>query len=275
MSTSQSLAGTIGRWEIALVLLAFLFGIETLQTFNYFGQFPKDPRRLKILVAGIWLLELAHTISAFLTVYAITVTFYGQPQHIERPALSLVLMLLFHSVLAAVVPTFFAFRLRILLMRWPIIILCCLLNFLRLLSNLAIAVEFWKNEDLVVIETQLAWLVITATAVGPVVDIITAASLCYSLWHFKQSEFKRTNWMVDKIIVWTVVTWTIFYAIQAKLFSNSLLASLNGRKRLRSNSSGSKQLPNGSSHVIAFDSGAPTRDTVGLILVSFFKPVDD
>ncbi|KAJ7441206.1 hypothetical protein FB451DRAFT_1414686 [Mycena latifolia] len=240
MSTSQSLAGTIGRWEIALVLLAFLFGIETLQTFNYFGQFPKDPRRLKILVAGIWLLELAHTISAFLTVYAITVTFY---------------------VLAAVVPTFFAFRLRILLMRWPIIILCCLLNFLRLLSNLAIAVEFWKNEDLVVIETQLAWLVITATAVGPVVDIITAASLCYSLWHFKQSEFKRTNWMVDKIIVWTVVTWTIFYAIQAKLFSNSLLASLNGRKRLRSNSSGSKQLPNGSSHVIAFDSGAPTRDT--------------
>ncbi|KAJ7479198.1 hypothetical protein FB451DRAFT_1395788 [Mycena latifolia] len=79
MSTSQLLAGTIGRIEIAQVLIALLFGIETLQIFNYFGQFPKDPRRLKILVAGIWLVELAHTISAFLTVYAMTVTFYDQP----------------------------------------------------------------------------------------------------------------------------------------------------------------------------------------------------
>ncbi|KAJ7479197.1 hypothetical protein FB451DRAFT_1451096 [Mycena latifolia] len=307
MSSSSSLPGTLGNIDIGLVLAIFLFGLETLQTFNYYRQFPQDALKLKILVAGIWSLELAHTASTCLAVYSMTVTFYGQPQHIEHPSFSFVLTLFFHSLLSAIVPTFFAFRVRVLLMRWPITILCCFLNLVRLLSNLALLGELWRDEEVVLVETKLAWVVITASAVGPVVDIIIAVSLCYALWRFKNPDFKRTSWLVDTIILWThvgcsatgslprtpgpfldltstthslftalylpallgtlrnvpaKVSWIIFWLIQAKLLSNSLLASLNGRQRLRSRND---LQPNGSSHVVAFEAGVPTGNT-GLVI---------
>ncbi|KAJ7908993.1 hypothetical protein B0H13DRAFT_2330844 [Mycena leptocephala] len=77
--------------------------------------------------------------------------------------------------------------------------------------------------------------------------------------------------MVDTIILWTVETtllttisgalqlilfltrrhdlsWLVFFLIQAKLFSNSMLASLNGRTQFRQTA--------GTSRVVAFDSTA-------------------
>ncbi|KAJ7434669.1 hypothetical protein FB451DRAFT_1571868 [Mycena latifolia] len=303
MSSSSSLPGTLGNIEIGLVLAIFLFGLETLQTFNYYRQFPQDALKLKILVAGIWSLELAHTASTCQAVYSMTVTFYGQPQHIEHPSFSFVLTLFFHSLLSAIVPTFFAFRVRVLLMRWPITILCCFLNLVRLLSNLALLGELWRDEEVVLVETKLAWVVITASAVGPVVDIITAVSLCYALWRFKNPDFKRMSGVLQLVLylarrdrelschsfqsfldltsthslftalylpallgtlrnVPAKVSWIIFWLIQAKLLSNSLLASLNGRQRLRSRND---LQPNGSSHVVAFEAGVPTGNT-GLVI---------
>jgi hypothetical protein len=44
------LDGTLGVIQVGLVLATWLFGIETLQTFNYYREFPKDPIGLKGLV---------------------------------------------------------------------------------------------------------------------------------------------------------------------------------------------------------------------------------
>ncbi|KAJ7479210.1 hypothetical protein FB451DRAFT_1172322 [Mycena latifolia] len=207
MSSSSSLPGTLGNIEIGLVLAIFLFGLETLQTFNYYRQFPQDALKLKILV------------------YSMTVTFYGQPQHIEHPSFSFVLTLFFHSLLSAIVPVRF---------------------------NLALLGELWRDEEVVLVETKLAWVVITASAVGPVVDIITAVSLCYALWRFKNPDFKRMSGVLQLVL----------YLARRDLLSNSLLASLNGRQRLRSRND---LQPNGSSHVIAFKAGVPTGNT-GLVI---------
>lgn len=53
---SDDLDGSIGAIEIGAALGAFLFGIETLQTFNYYRNFPKDSNLLKgtvsLLVEG-------------------------------------------------------------------------------------------------------------------------------------------------------------------------------------------------------------------------------
>lgn len=55
------LDGTLGDIQIALVLATWLFGIGTLQTFNYYREFPKDPKILKGLVR--FLARDSHTIS--------------------------------------------------------------------------------------------------------------------------------------------------------------------------------------------------------------------
>jgi hypothetical protein len=44
------LNGSLGAIEIGAVLGTFLFGIETLQTFNYYRNFRKDSKLLKITV---------------------------------------------------------------------------------------------------------------------------------------------------------------------------------------------------------------------------------
>jgi len=53
------------------------------------------------------------------------------------------------------------------------------------------------------------------------------------------------------------LSWEMFFLIQAKLFSNSMLASLNGRKRFRS--------LDGDSHVIAFSSTGASANTSNVI----------
>ena len=42
--------GTLGATLVGAVMATFLFGIASLQAFNYYRSFPEDTKRLKILV---------------------------------------------------------------------------------------------------------------------------------------------------------------------------------------------------------------------------------
>ncbi|KAJ7342339.1 hypothetical protein DFH08DRAFT_938316 [Mycena albidolilacea] len=118
------------------------------------------------------------------------------------------------------------------------------------------------------IETQqLSWEITFASSIGPAVDMIVA--ICGTV--------KPPISSIDTIILWTLETtllttvsgimqlilfltrghdlsWEMFFLIQAKLFSNSMLASLNGRKRFRS--------LDGDSHVVALSSAGASANTM-------------
>ncbi|KAJ6581987.1 hypothetical protein B0H19DRAFT_1229161 [Mycena capillaripes] len=83
------LDGTLGVMQIGLVVATWLFGIETLQAFNYYRDFSNDRKVIKGLVGGIWLIEVAHTLVSWHTMYILMVTFYGKPQHLLNPPLSM------------------------------------------------------------------------------------------------------------------------------------------------------------------------------------------
>ncbi|KAJ7115663.1 hypothetical protein C8R44DRAFT_739419 [Mycena epipterygia] len=294
-SNLPSLDGTLGDLEIGLVLATFLYGIQTLQTFNYYRQYPEDGVRLKILVAVVWFLELGHTICGCHAVYLLTITFYGQPQHIMiDPPLSLLFMLLFHAGITFAVQTFFAFRVAMLSRRWFTTIVCCVLNLLRLACFLVTFAKLYKRPNLSLLVTEFRWMVIAVLSISPIVDVSIATALVYYLWRARDSHYKQTTRMVDTIIVWTVgermvtllsvfikhrrpnplsilgisyfnavivraVSWAIFYLIQAKLFSNSMLASLNGRRRLRPFDPTHQ---NSGSHSLVFNSVAAATNPV-------------
>ncbi|KAJ7433718.1 hypothetical protein FB451DRAFT_1313347 [Mycena latifolia] len=48
------LDGTYGALEIGSAVATFLFGILTLQAFNYYREFPQDSKLLKITIAATW-----------------------------------------------------------------------------------------------------------------------------------------------------------------------------------------------------------------------------
>lgn len=85
--------------------------------------------------------------------------------------------------------TFFAFRIRALSGRWPITVICCLLNVLALTFSLILVVVFWRGDGFPVLrEKQNLWIVATASCVVPATNILTAISICYYLWKIQNPQ---------------------------------------------------------------------------------------
>ncbi|KAJ7256254.1 hypothetical protein C8J57DRAFT_1721468 [Mycena rebaudengoi] len=251
---SPGLNGNLGPTEIGSVVGAFLFGAMTLQTYHYYRGFQNDSVLLRSTVAVVWLLELAHTVCAWHALYSQTVTFYGQPEYISSPPYSEEMTILFAAILYLIVQTFFANRARVLSKNWYIMAVASALNVLRFIAtmgSLALLLHYRRVSILL----EWRWLVSTALALGLSVDILITLSMCYLLQKLRSSESERTRNIVETLILWSIestiltsgtsimqiilfltrtdLVWTFFFIIQTKLFSNSMLASLNGRQRFR------------------------------------------
>ncbi|KAJ7255759.1 hypothetical protein C8J57DRAFT_1655388 [Mycena rebaudengoi] len=259
-SAIPPLDDTLGTTEIGGAVCTFLFGIVTLQTFHYYGHFPTDSKLLKSAVALLWILELGHTISTWHVIYSVTVTFYGQPQHIKRPPHSLEMVVAFSALIYFIVQVFFAHRIRQLSGRWTITIICWVLAFLRAGCAFGLLGIMLHTKGIEELQEKFKSLMVPALSLGASVDVIIAVSICYCLWTMRTSGVNETRRIVDTLVLWTIesgmatggtsvltiilfvlrsdLTWVAFYLILAKLFSNSFLASLNGRQRFRIPKSG-------------------------------------
>ncbi|KAJ7116033.1 hypothetical protein C8R44DRAFT_793968 [Mycena epipterygia] len=247
-----SLNTNLGAIELGTIFSILLFGIVTLQTFNYYRNYAKDGRPLKTLVFVTWLFELAHSICIIHTVYSLTVTFYGQPEHIEAPPNSLGISLLFSALITELVQMFFANRIRVLSGGHLIIpIICVMMASTHLVSSCAITAISIHLGSLSVIQVRFRWILMIAVIASTISDVLIASSLCYWLWHFRKNGLKQTRRTTDSLIAWCIETTLItsgagiielilflavdslvyqfFYLLQAKLFSNTMLASLNAR----------------------------------------------
>ncbi|KAF7371228.1 Saposin B-type domain-containing protein [Mycena sanguinolenta] len=247
------LDSTLGAVEIGGITSTFLFGIETLQAYHYFNKYPGDS--LFFEVAVVWLLELAHTISTCHVIYAVTVTFYGQLQHLQTPPHSLEMTIFFYGCVLVVVQCFFANRVRVFSGKWLIPVVCWTLTALRVTATFTMMGIEWVHPNVQTIQVKFRWLMTIALSLGMIVDTVITLSMCYCLWQVRHSRFGRTERLINTLLVWTVETgaatcvttamflilflsrndlaWLPFFLVQAKLYSNSLLISLNGRKRLR------------------------------------------
>ncbi|KAJ7782238.1 hypothetical protein DFH07DRAFT_789916 [Mycena maculata] len=250
-----ALDGSIGAIQIGAVVGTFLFGIETLQAYMYFRDHPHDIHWLKAIVAIVWISELGHAISAWHAIYSVTVTFYCQLEHLADPPHSLEMTLLFYAIIFTLVQGFFAHRVRVVSGKWLIPIICWTLTFVRVIADLAIMGIEWRSPTLSVLQLRYKWLLTASLACGMTVDFVVAVAMCYWLQKIRGSAFKQTRRIADSLFVSAVETgvitsvasalelilflvrndyaWFPFYLVQGKLYSNSLLVSLNGRQRLR------------------------------------------
>ncbi|KAJ7029807.1 hypothetical protein C8F04DRAFT_1187318 [Mycena alexandri] len=107
----------------------------------------------------------------------------------------------------------------------------CVLGLLRVVGHMAL-LALLLNYIRVTILLQWRWLVITSLSLDLSMDILITASLCYYFWRIR-SEHARINsddkcgeHTPDDIVFNTNRPWV-------SLFSNAMLASLNGRDRFR------------------------------------------
>ncbi|KAJ7118435.1 hypothetical protein C8R43DRAFT_1036276 [Mycena crocata] len=245
---------TLGFLEIGILLSYALFGLTTAQTYTYYKRFPNDSVILKLLVAFIWLCELGHAISIGHTLYVLTISDYGQPQPMTVPQ-SFFVALIFSGIIGSSVQLFFAHRV-FQISRTPYIpVFCGALSVSRLVGTLVLA-GYAFSVDFTGYLARFGWLLNAVWSISAANDVLIAGTLAFYLYRARFDAQKRTVVLLDKLIAWSIETgaltsavnivilasylrmantylWLALFVITARLFANSLLASLNSRHTIR------------------------------------------
>ncbi|KAI0089212.1 hypothetical protein BDY19DRAFT_131256 [Irpex rosettiformis] len=233
-----------------MVFNIMLFGTMVTQTHTYFTKYKKDKFTLKLFIAVLFVADCLNTAFDVALVYKPIVHMAG-----DQHALLFADWLsstdpIVTSIIAALVQTFFGWRVKVLTGNWFLFIAIGACSFCQLCGGIGVAIaitfipaftDFLKFKAAVII-----WLAFSAAA-----DVLIAVSL---VWYLRQHKtgFSGSDDAIDRIIRLTVQTGLItavcatvdlvvfladdttvhlaFNLLLAKLYTNTLLSSLNTRK---------------------------------------------
>jgi len=248
-------AGNLGAVEIATFFSIFLLGVSVSQGYAYFRRSGGDRWTLKLMVTLLLFLEIFHSFTAAHTIYYDTVTRWNRA---EINSYSLSANVLNESLITVVVQAFFSHRIYRLSGKLPIGIACFGLAILRFIGGIAMAAESLidvrRTPNWVVFISRFNWLVTSALALGGATDVLIAASMLFYLRKLASpSNMKSTTEVLNRLVRYSLQTglftsltsvaviicfqamknlvWFGLYIVLAKIYSNSLLASLNARQR--------------------------------------------
>ncbi|KDR74778.1 hypothetical protein GALMADRAFT_280164 [Galerina marginata CBS 339.88] len=255
-TTQFDVHGTLGALLVGLLISCCLFGIVSVQAYMYYTQFPNDRTPLKIMVMAVWFCELVHCICICQSFYFFTVSRYGNPEALSKLPMTFDVAILLSAIIATIVQFFFIQRVRDLSGKPYIPMLCWTASSIRFVLTIVGASNAFKMITLSQYEAEWDWLYITVLVVDALVDLTIAMSLTYYLKKQRVNAQKSTSYLIDRLTGWTIQTglvtslaamcipicylamrtnfiWLAIFLIWARVLSNSLLASLNGRTSLR------------------------------------------
>ncbi|KAJ7440181.1 hypothetical protein FB451DRAFT_1415351 [Mycena latifolia] len=235
-----------------------LGGMVNLQTTLYYGSYKSDPLRIKFLVLSVWLLDNLHTGLIWGGLWFGLVQNYGEYGRIDTIPWCIALTVILTALITFLVHCFFAHRIFLLskknwLMTSPVL-------FLALVRLAAASASTWQmlryhSFNLFRTHAPSRWVFSLGLIVSSAVDILIAGFLVH-LFRSNRTEAGRFNDIIDKLIQYgletgsltcfgTIVTmlcWVIapkkliffgLHVVIGKLYANSLLVTLNARKKMR------------------------------------------
>ncbi|KAJ7336267.1 hypothetical protein DFH08DRAFT_878289 [Mycena albidolilacea] len=247
----------LGACEIGVLISYALFGVTTVQAYIYYGRFPNDSSKLKALVTFVWVCLLAQVVSAGHAIYTVTISDFGQFFRLLGPApKSLGVTAFFGGIIGVSVQGFFSYRIYAFTKKLYIPMISWCMAFVRLLGITAYFVAELQMTSVPVYVEQWGWLLTTVWCVTAANDFTITATLVANLISHRSHIHKRTVPLVDKLVMWTIATgmltsimaivvmicfvtmkynfiWLGVYLVVPGLYSNSFLASLNSREKLR------------------------------------------
>ncbi|KAJ6572195.1 hypothetical protein B0H19DRAFT_1132904 [Mycena capillaripes] len=248
---------TIGALQIGVLVSYVLFGVTTTQTYIYYSRFPEDSRKLKALVGFVWLCELAQALCIGHVLYTYTISDYAHPERLLGAVpKSSAITVVFSAQVIACVQGFFSLRIYRLSNKMCIPVVIWVLVLTRLVMAIILFVLALEMKSLLGVLIQSQWLATSLWIISTASDLAITVTLVILLRKQRADVRTRTAVLVDKIILWTVETgmltsawgiatlicfttmktnfiWIGLFVVASRLFSNSLLASLNSRAKLR------------------------------------------
>ncbi|CDO73453.1 hypothetical protein BN946_scf185013.g88 [Trametes cinnabarina] len=213
------LDGTMGPLLIGVIICAVFYGVSLSQMYYYYTRYPGDPIYLKVLIL------ISHSIYWYL------VTNYGDPVKLGLLAPTIIVEVFFQAFTGLFVQCFFAARV------WK--------------PYAVQAMSFETFLDL----NKVKALSISINAFAAAGDVCIAAILC-TILQLSKTGFEKSTLLINRLIIFSVNTglltsicacmslitilslpntfvYICFFFLIGRLYSNSLLATLNARKGLR------------------------------------------
>ncbi|KZP33410.1 hypothetical protein FIBSPDRAFT_847322 [Athelia psychrophila] len=231
----------LGPMLIGTLLDILLYGIMIAQVHTYFATFPKDRKWFKCLVLFLLVADTSNVLFDVIYVYQSLVVHFGDAPYLMTANWVFATDPAMTGIIASSVQFFFAWRIKVITDSTPATAFVGLGALIGLLGSIGTSIgvgivpeftEFVKFEAVVIV-----WLV---SAV--VTDVFIAFALSYYLQK-RKTNFSTTDDVVNRIIrcifsapevhllnLTERASHLIFNVPLSKLYSNSLMSSLNSRK---------------------------------------------
>lgn len=248
------LDGTIGAVFIGMLVAAVLHGVSCVQAWYYYNH-QSDKWPTKLLVASVMIFDTIHQALITHTVYTYCITQWGNPNQLGLLVWSLLVEVLFNGLTAVLVQSFLTMRVWLLSNRSYLLtgtlVLLVAAEFVSVIVFTAISIRLETFAKLANLEA----LSVTVNALAAAGDVLIAASLC-TILHKSRTGFRKSDTMINKLIMFAVNTgfltsicacaslisitvaghtfiYIAFFFCIGRLYTNSLLATLNARKHIR------------------------------------------
>ncbi|KAJ3815125.1 hypothetical protein F5876DRAFT_72269 [Lentinula aff. lateritia] len=261
---SSPIDETFGAAYIGIVVAALLLGISVIQGFYYFTHYThqKDGWILRGLVVGVLVFDFVHQVLITHTGYAYLIKFWQQPAKLRIVIWSLLAEVLFNGLTGFCVQCFLTYRIWKLsgTKVWLTVVVISLVfaefgeqliagpSRISYLLSLACVIAF-------AVIAFLRGLSVTVNALAVVGDLFIAGILTLLLQRSK-TGFRKSDTMINKLTIFAVNTGALtslcavaslisiiaapntfiyisFFFSMGRLYTNSLLATLNARKMIR------------------------------------------
>ncbi|KAF7360108.1 ANK-REP-REGION domain-containing protein [Mycena venus] len=257
---SQKLMGdaldtTYGAMFIGVLFATFFQGVLTLQAYIYYESFPKDHASLKVLVASVWILDVAHLVLICQSCYHYLISSWGNNAALLVSTQELDLHLVFVGMASALCQGFFLSRIWTFSQKnWVLTGILCAACLTTLALETAMSAQISRVPSVAAFGSFTGEVVATL-GLSAAVDVAIAAIL---VWYLQQGKtsFDRTSFVVARVVQYTVATGLatsllavaclavylatphtfIFIALHfslGRMYTNALLATLNSRRNLR------------------------------------------
>ncbi|OCH87970.1 hypothetical protein OBBRIDRAFT_759000 [Obba rivulosa] len=240
---------TYGPILIGTVFNIMLYGIMITQTFLYFTVYKQDKLWMKLFVCLLFLCDTLNSVFDIVFVYVPLVNKFGDPGALSYATWVFATDPAMTAIIALQVQLFFAWRVKVLTGSIPAVVLIVICSLFQFFGGLGTAIAVGMIPEFVQFQRFKA-IVIVWLAFSSIADVAITFAL---VWHLRKHKtgFAATDDIVNRVIRMTVQTglvtalWAsidlvayltsssglhlIFNIPLAKLYTNSLMSSLNSR----------------------------------------------
>lgn len=246
---------TMGASLVGVICAGMLYGVSCVQTWFYFSKYPKDVWYIKALVVAVWVFDSVHQGLISHTVYHYLITNFGNFAALDDMVWSILLEVVFNGFVGLLVQSFLTLRVwRLSNHNIPLTALTVAFVLGEFVCSVVFTIQSLRLTTWAQLR-QLKALSMTVNLLAAVADALIAGALCFFLQR-SRTGFKKSDTMITKLTLFAVSTgfltticamasllsiavwgqtliYVAFYFSLGRLYSNSVLATLNARQAIR------------------------------------------